>query len=130
MTIHEALCLLNILDEDNSSKSAIKSNLRVMLTHMLKAKYQSEYENKNSWKSTIYNSFDELMDEFPAVGKGSLYKTFYIKELDLDEVYRRAVRKASEETHKPITAFPKQCEWTKEQLVNINFIYNFIDEYC
>lgn len=130
MTIHEALCLLNILDEDNSSKSAIKNNLRILLIHMLKAKYQSEYENKNSWRNSILNSFQNITDEFPAIGKGTLYKNFYMKILDLQDVYENARIKASEETDKPLSDFPTKCEWTKEQLIDKNFIYDFMNEYC
>lgn len=130
MTIYEALCALRILEEDNSSKRAIKSTLRVMLTHMLKSKYQPEYENKNSWRNSILNSFQNITDEFPVVGKGSLYKNFYMKDLDLQDVYENAIISASEETNEPLSYFPADCEWTKEQLVDKKFIYNFINKYC
>lgn len=130
MTIYEALCALRILEEDNSSKRAIKSNLRVMLAHMLKAKYQSEYENKNSWRNSILNSFNNITDEFPTIGKGSLYNNFYIRDLDLQGVYENARINASEETNKPLSTFPANCEWTKEQLVDREFIYNYINKYC
>lgn len=130
MTVYEALQALNILDESGNSKSNIKSNLRILLLHMLKAKYQPEYENKSSWRGSIINAFENITDEFPEIGKGNLYKNFYIKELSLPQVYRSAVLKASEETGKPINVFPQTCEWTKEQLVDIEFIYEFINKYC
>lgn len=130
MTIQEALQALNILDESKSSESTIKSNLKIMLIHMLKSKYQPEYENKNSWRASILNSYDGITNEFPEIGKGSLYKSYYMKKLSLSQVYLSAVRRASDETGKPIDVFPKECEWTKEQLVDEEFIYDFINKYC
>lgn len=130
MTIYKALCALRILEEDNSSKRAIKSNLRVMIAHMLKAKYRPEYENKNSWRNSILNSFNGMIDEFPTIGKGSLYNNFYIRDLDLQNVYENARINASEETNKPLLTFPANCEWAKEQLVDREFIYDYINKYC
>ena len=129
MTISEALEALKILDEGNQ-RSTIRNNMYIMLIHMLKAKYQPEYKNKSSWRGSIWNSYINMKNEFGTIGKGSLYKRFYIKELDLNDVYLDAREYASEETGKPIETFPKKCEWTKEQLLNREFIKNFIDTYA
>lgn len=129
MTIREALEKLDKLDEDNSAKRAVGSNLRVMLTHMLKCIYQPEYENKNSWKASIMNGYNGMTDEFPSL-KGTLYKNFYLEELDLEHIYTRARLNASGETGKSIDVFPEDCPWTKEQLVDPRFINDFIEKYC
>ena len=75
--ISEALEYLNILDEDRSSKSTINSYMIVLLTHMLKCKYQNNYENKASWRASIRNSYKGIVTQFTVVGRGSLYKIFY-----------------------------------------------------
>ena len=129
MTIQEALQALNILDESDS-KSKIKNNLYGMLTHMLKSKYQPEYENKSSWRGSIWSNYTNIANEIPVMGKGALYKNFYMRQLNLQDIYENAVIRASEETGKPIDVFPKECEWTKEQLSDKKFIYNFMNEYC
>ena len=115
--------------EGISDKRVIKSSLSVMLMHMLKLKYQNEYSNKISWINTIRTSFANLVDSFKGIGKGTLYNLFYMRQLDLNEIYKRAVRDASFETGLPIESFPKTCEWTKEQLTDLDFIYDFIKEY-
>lgn len=130
MTIREALEALNVLEEDASSKRSIQSNLEVMLTHMLKAVYQPEYENKSSWRASILNGYKGIMREFPVPYKGALYKKYYLRELDLEFIYRDAVLTASEETGKDINVFPKKCPWTKEQLVNTEFVSEFMNKYC
>lgn len=118
------------LEEDRSDKSAIKSSLRNLILHLLKSKYQKEYENKSSWAGSIEVSYENIVDRFIAIGKGSLYKRFYLKQLSLDEIYENARIKASKETGLSLDSFPEKCEWTKEQLVDPKFIYEFINEFC
>lgn len=127
--ISEALEYLNILDEDRSSKSTINSYMIVLLTHMLKCRYQNEYENKASWRASIRNSYKGIVTQFPVVGKGVLYKIFYLKQLDLERLYKLARIDAQTETNLPLNTFPESCPWTKEQLINLDFINNFIEEY-
>ena len=129
MTVREALIALNVLEEDASSKRSISSNLRIMLIHMLKCVYQSDYKNKNSWRASIINGYNSITDEFPDY-KGTLYKNFYLKDLRLDKIYSGAVMIASEETGYSKNVFPQECPWTKEQLVNPEFIIEFINRYC
>ena len=127
--ITDALYNLNLL-ENSSSRSTIKSNLRILLIHMLKCKYPPEYySNKGSWVTSIVNSYSGVTDEFIDIGKGSLYKTFYIKQLNLEHIYKQAKLLAAKETGKPLNVFPDTCPWTKEQLVNLDFITDFIDTY-
>ena len=118
-----------LLDESKRQETSIRNSLVIMLMHMLKCKYQYDYPYKSSWRDSILNSFNEFINEFDAVGKGSLYKSFYMKKLDLDHTYQLAVRKAANETHLPISAFPNTCEWNREQLSNLHFIDQFLNEY-
>lgn len=128
--ISEALEYLNILDEDRSSKSSINSYMIVLLTHMLKCKYQNGYEDKASWRASIRNSYKGIITQFPVVGKGALYKIFYLKQMDLDRLYKLARIDAQSETNRPLDTFPKSCPWTREELISLEFINEFLDEYC
>jgi len=115
--------------ENNSQESSVRSYLRIMILHMLKCKYQNDYLDKHSWRNSIINSYSKFIDQFDAIGKGSLYKTFYMKKLDLNSIYERALNEASFETGLSKSIFPSSCEWTKEQLVDEEFIYKFINKY-
>lgn len=123
-------------EESKSDKLSVMSNLRVLLIHMLKCKYQNNYPTKISWRRSIDNSFNNIVDILDLdsingfiVGRGSLFKKFYMRELNLDTIYNRSVRTASQETGIPVNKFPKNCEWTKEQLIDADFIYDFIMKY-
>ena len=121
-----------LLNEKQAQEKTIKSNLIVLLTHMLKCKYQNEYPNKSSWRDSILNSFIDITLEFKERrGKytGAMYKKFYLRDVSLDRCYKVAMRKASKETGLNISVFPPECEWTKRDLINQDFIFDFIDEY-
>lgn len=117
------------LDENNRQKSTIRASLRIMMTHMLKCLGQPEYLNKASWVKSILNGLDKIIEEFDEVGKGALYKNFYLKRVDLQEIYERSLIRASFETGKSKSDFPKTCPWSKEQLINRTFIEGFINEH-
>ena len=118
-----------ILDENKRQESSIKSNLIILLLHMLKYKYQEEYENKNSWINSIYNALTNIITEFTCIGKGALYKNFYMKKLNLSQLYKIARSRAARETGIDINTFPEHCEWSKNQLIDVDFIDTFLDEY-
>lgn len=123
-----------VLYESGSARSTIKSELRVLLVHMLKCKYQNEYKSKSSWRGSILKAFYDITDSFDQKKstkeyKGSLYKKFFLKDLDLNEVYRKAVRVAIEETGLSLNNFPRTCEWSKEDLINEDFILEFLETF-
>lgn len=71
-----------------------------------------------------------MMKEFPAPYKGALYKKYYLKELDLQFIYKSGRIMASEETGKDINVFPTECPWDKNQLMDIDFVVDFIQKFC
>ena len=119
----------DLLYENNTEENIIKSTLTVLIQHMLKLKYQKDYLYKRSWILTIKKEQDQLIETFPKIGKGSLYNSFYLKKLDLNKIYKNAVRFAVRETGLPENAFPNLCELSKEQLVDRDYINSFIEEY-
>ena len=118
-----------LLAENKRQESSIKSNLTVLITHMLKYKYQTNYENKNGWQSSIYNALLGIIAEFPNIGKGALYKNFYLKKLNIEPLYKIAKSRATRETGLSKEIFPEKCEWSKEQLIDIDYIDKFLEEY-
>ena len=120
-----------LLNENQSQEKTIKSSLIVLLTHMLEYKYQHDYPDKSSWESSITDSVINLTMEFKERrGKytGALYKK-YLQDINLDRCYKLATWGASEETGLQLSVFPPECEWTKEELIDYDYIFDFIDEY-
>lgn len=128
--ILEALKELDLMENIRASKSAIQSYMVVLLTHMLKCIYQPEYKNKSSWTGSILNSRSGIESNIGTIGKGVMYKKFYMQELDLDGLYSDAVLIAASETGKPLNVFPSTCPWSREQLIDRIFIQEFIEKYC
>lgn len=122
-----------ILNERRREERDIKSHLEVLLTHMLKCKYQNNYENKSSWRGSIRNAKNQIQYEFKensnGTFKGSLYSNFYLKQLDIQKIYEKAVENAADETGFSFQDFPVECEWTKEQLIDDKFIHQFLNEW-
>lgn len=99
-----------------SEKRAIESNLRVLLIHLLKYKYQPE-RRSNSWLSTIIEHRIRISKELKASPslKGYLERVF-------DETYQDARILASVETGLSLDVFPLICPLTSEQVLDRDFL--------
>jgi hypothetical protein len=97
----------------NSQRQEIESRLSVLLAHLLKWQFQPE---RRSWSATL--SVQRL--EIARVIKRSPSLKDYPAGSFLDE-YELAVLKASGETGLPVDAFPKQCPYTIEQVLDRSF---------
>lgn len=98
-----------------SQKQALKSNLRVVLIHLLKYQYQPE-KITDSWVNSINEHRDrvyDILDDSPSLEQ-------YIRD-ELSRVYGRARRRASRETQKPLDVFPTECPFTIEQVLDENY---------
>ncbi|MGH8000138.1 MAG: DUF29 domain-containing protein, partial [Brasilonema sp.] len=86
----------NLIDEiaemAKSQKKAVKSNLTVILWHLLKYKYQPE-KRTNSWRLTLFEHRDRLQESF--ADSPSLIPFF--REV-FNESYGKARQKAAIET--------------------------------
>ena len=100
-------------------KSA-ESYLKNCLIHMLKCKYQSE-KTTRSWHLTIENSADNLID----ILDGETTLTNIVKQ-HFNDIYQASRKRASLQTELDINNFPTECEWTLEQILDIEFIYEFL----
>lgn len=117
--------LLDFLTEIyRSDKREAKSRLTNLIVNMLKLKYQSQ-RTSWSWISTITIQSFEL--------RNIVFFSLSMKRVledDFEEIYIQAVKNASIETRLSKNSFPSECEFTVDELLNVDFIDNFIDEYA
>jgi predicted DNA-binding ribbon-helix-helix protein len=112
--------LENLLEElesmGRSDQNALKSNLRIILMHLLKYKYQSKKQT-NSWLYTIREHRIRLEDTFKT--SPSLYRFF---EDIFNESYQDARELAAAETGLSIQIFPLESPFTTEEVLNPDFL--------
>lgn len=117
--------LLDFLTEIyRSDKREAKSRLTNLIVNMLKLKYQPQ-RTSWSWISTITIQSFEL--------RNIVFFSLSMKRVledDFEEIYIQAVKNASIETRLSKNSFPSECEFTVDELLNVDFIDNFIDEYA
>ena len=105
-----------IEDMGRSEKRAIYSNLKILLLHLLKYRYQQEKRSK-SWRSSIREHRQRLHRAFKE--SPSLKRYF---ESIIDESYEDARGLASDETGLNIDKFPEQCSFSIEEILDMDFL--------
>ena len=114
------LDLTNLVEEiedmGKSEKKSITSNLRILLMHLLKYKYQSD-KRTNSWLFTIVEHRKRLQEAF----KVSPSLRRYSEEVFLD-CYQDARELASAETGLSMQIFSEVCPFTPEEALNPNYL--------
>lgn len=105
-----------IEDMGRSEKRAVKSNLIIVLLHLLKYKYQPA-KRTNSWKSSIREHRRRLRDDFKV--SPSLKRHF---EEVLDECYQDGREQAADETGLPLDTFPILSPFTSDQVLNSDYL--------
>lgn len=115
----DELDIENLIEEveslGRSEKNALKSNLSVLLMHLLKWHYQTN-KRSSSWIRTI----DEHRYRIQlALQSSPSLKNYYIDALE--QSYASARKKAARETQLDINTFPVTCPYTAEQILNDDF---------
>jgi hypothetical protein len=112
--------LVNLIEEietmGRSEKRSISSNLRILLMHLLKYKYQPE-KRTNSWLLTIREHRKRLQEAF----KTSPSLKRYYREI-FKECYQDAREFAADETGLQITTFPEISPFSLEETLNSNYL--------
>jgi hypothetical protein len=110
----------NLIEEiesmGRSEKRSISNNLRVVLMHLLKYKYQPE-KRSNSWRYTIIEHRKRLQEDFKV--SPSLRK-YFLEELA--DVYLDAKKLASVETGIGIDTFPITSPFTASQVLDEDYL--------
>lgn len=116
------LDIQNLVDEIDymakKQKKAVKSNLIVVIWHLLKYKYQPEKRSR-SWELTLLEHRDRLAEDF--TDSPSL-KPFF-REV-FEQCYSQARKRAAIETELPLDVFPENCPFTPEQVLNTEYLPN------
>ncbi len=103
-------------DLGKSQRQALKSNLRVLLMHLLKWQYQPDRQS-NSWRSTIRehrNRILDILEDSPSLNN-------FLAET-LEQCYGQACRQAADETGLESKIFPGQSPYTPSQILNEDFL--------
>ncbi|MGK7933639.1 MAG: DUF29 domain-containing protein [Microcystaceae cyanobacterium] len=105
-------------DMGNSEKNALESNLRILLMHLLKYRYQP-HKRSNSWLFTIREHRKRLLKAFK---KSPSLKRYY--ETVLAECYQDGRELASDETGLSLPVFPDESPFTLEDVLNVDYLPN------
>lgn len=98
-----------------SERKELRSLLEGLVLHLLKWRYQPDYQGR-SWRDSIEENracIPEALQETPSLGP-------QLPTL-LGECYPRARRKAARQTRLPLATFPAICLWSVEQLLAEDF---------
>ncbi|MEI6445030.1 MAG: DUF29 domain-containing protein [Nostocales cyanobacterium ELA583] len=118
----DELDIKNLISEvetmGNNDKKSVKSNLRILLMHLLKWQYQPD-KRTNSWRTTIKEHRNRLEDDF--ANSPSLNN--YFLEI-FDECYQKARDLASSKTGLSLTVFPVQCPFDIHLVIKSDFFPN------
>ncbi len=117
----EILDLENLIEEvvdlGKSQQRALQSALRLILSHLLKWKYQSE-KSSNSWQITITRerlNLDELFIESPSL------RRFLNDGEWINTTYQRARREAMVETGLSEDNFSIVCPFAVDEILDLDF---------
>ncbi|MGK7949024.1 MAG: DUF29 domain-containing protein [Xenococcaceae cyanobacterium] len=112
--------LVNLIEEiedmGRSERKAVRSNLRILLMHLLKYKYQPE-NRTNSWLFTIVEHRKRLKESF----KDSPSLKPYFLEV-FEECYQDAIDLAAAETGLPRETFPNQSSFTPKETLDSDYL--------
>ncbi len=97
-------------------KQALKSNLRVLLMHLLKWNYQLD-KRTNSWRFTIREHRKRLEDAF---ADSPSLKPYYLEIFF--KSYQDARELAADETGLTLDNFPVNCPFDPEEALNEDYL--------
>jgi len=105
-----------IEDMGKSNKSALRSNVIVVLLHLLKWKYQPE-KRTNSWKFSLREHRRRLEEDF----EDSPSLQNYYREI-FPKCYGNARKLAADETGLVLEIFPVESPFTPEEVSDAEFL--------
>jgi hypothetical protein len=116
----DQLDLANLIEEveamARTDKKAVKNNLVVLLTHLLKHQFQPK-QRSSGWRGSVVEHRQRLRDDFeesPSLRRHAAQV--------FASAYADAREQASAETALPLRTFPKSSPYTLEQTLNPKFL--------
>ncbi|MEH2125379.1 DUF29 domain-containing protein [Nostoc sp.] len=109
-----------VVDLGKSQQRALQSALRLVLSHLLKWKYQPE-RRSHSWQVTITRerlNIDELLQESPSLQR-------FLNDTEwINTTYQRARREAIVETSLSEDNFAIVCPFSVDEILDLDFYPN------
>lgn len=105
-----------IEDMSRRERKSLKSNLVVLLLHLLKWQYQPE-SRSGSWRGSIREHRRRINDDL----HDSPSLCPYLQAV-LSDCYTNACEQAADETGLALQTFPVSCPYTAEQMLDANFL--------
>ncbi|BBD67027.1 hypothetical protein NIES4072_56950 [Nostoc commune NIES-4072] len=105
-----------IADVGRSERRSLKSNLIVILVHLLKCQFQPE-KRSGSWEGSIIEHrrrVKEALDDSPSLKS-------YLENIFI-ECYAQAVKQAKAETGLSVESFPVVCPYQLLEVTNDEFL--------
>lgn len=109
-----------IEDMGRSERRGLKSNLIVVLVHLLKWQFQPD-RRSGSWEGSIIEHrrrIREAIDDSPSLQP-------YLESIFV-ECYLQAVKQAKAETQLPLETFPLQCPYQLAEVLNDQFLPSIV----
>lgn len=117
------LDLENLIEEIKSmsisQQKALKSNLTVILWHLLKYLQEPEKQSR-SWELTLFEHRERIEEDL----ENSPSLKIFLTEENLKKSYNKARKKAAIETGINLEKFPKDCPFTLAEALDFEFIPN------
>jgi len=108
--------IAEIEDMSRRERKSLKSNLVVLLLHLLKWQYQPEMRS-GSWRGSIREHRRRINDDL----KDSPSLLPYFQEVFAD-CYTNAREQAADETGLPLEMFPLDCPYAPEQSLDAKYL--------
>ena len=99
-----------------SEKRAVYSNLKILLLHLLKYRYQPE-KRSNSWRYSIEEHRQRIQEAF---ADSPSLKVYFSEQFE--RCYQDAKRLAAKETGLSPTAFPAEAPFTQADTLNFDYL--------
>lgn len=105
-----------IADMGRQAKQSLKSNLRVLLMHLIKYKYQPEKRSR-SWLLTISEHRQRIFD---SLEDSPSLKNYYLEIFN--KCYQNSRKNAAIETGLNLNLFPEICPFNLDEVLDENFL--------
>jgi type II secretory pathway component PulM len=105
-----------IEDMGKRDKRELHSRLTVLILHLLKWKWQPEKQTRG-WQATLLTQraeLDRVLEDSPSLRRATAAA--------VAKVYPAVLKSAALETGLPVTAFPGECPFSPDQILDREFL--------
>jgi hypothetical protein len=106
-----------IEDMGKRDRREVSNRLKVLIAHLLKWAAQPDRRGGSTWFAIIdeqRSEVDEIFEQSPSLRRYA--------DQDMARIYGRAVKVAARETGLDPAVFPRECPYTLDQLLDINYL--------